>query len=219
MSSPEIGSPAQSARSRWLGRVPRDIVLIVIGAGLAFATEEWRDARQRTTRVDIAIAGIRNELALNRTLVAKARDRHRYLADTLGKLVALHRFPDVAIYSNGMWNPAIVTSTAWQAARETGALGEMPLATVLGIAPAYEAQERYRAATEALGAAILNDARHDGMEVVLRDRFAQFVPLDIDFANREGGLVKAYDKALEQLSEHPVTSRRPDSSRAAQGQR
>jgi hypothetical protein len=124
------------------------------------------------------------------------------MADTLGKLVALHRYPDVAAYSNGMWNPAIVTSTARLAARETGMLGDMPLPTVLSIAPAYEAQDRYRAATEALGAAIMNDVRHDGMDAVLRERFAQFVPLDIDFGNREANLLEVYDKALAQLDEH-----------------
>jgi hypothetical protein len=125
------------------------------------------------------------------------------MADTLGILVAHHAHPDVSIYSNGMWNPAIVTSTAWETARETGALEDIPLATVLAIAPAYEAQERYRVLTEALGSAIMSDVRRDGIDTVLRDRFAQFVPLDVDFANREGRLLAAYDKALSQFAEHP----------------
>ena len=45
----------------------------------------------------------------------------------------------------------------------------------------------------------MNDVRHDGMNVVLRDRFAQFIPLDFDFANRERSLLKVYGKALELL--------------------
>ena len=183
--------------------MPRDVVLIVVGALLAFVTEEWRDARHQRARVAIAVVSIRNELALNRSLVAKAMAHHRQMADTLTKLVASHRRPDVGIYSNGMWNPAILTSTAWEAARETGALGDMPLTTVLRIAPAYETQERYRAATEALGASIMNDIRHDGMERVLRDQFAQFVTLDVDFANRERRLLRAYDTALGSLAERP----------------
>lgn len=183
----------------WLGRVPRDVILVIAGAALAFALEAWRDAHTRQTRVDVAVTSIRNELTLNRALVAAAREHHRHLADTLGKLVALRLRPDVAIYSNGMFNPAMVTSTAWLAARETGALGDMPLAMVLGVAPVYEAQDRYRGATESLSAAIMNDVRHDGMEVVLRDRFAQFVPLDVDFANREARMLLAYDKALDNL--------------------
>jgi hypothetical protein len=191
--------PQRDSRSRWLARVPRDVVLVVAGALLAFATEEWRDARRQRARVDVAVTSIRNELLQNRTLVANARDHHRHVADTLAKLVTLHLHPDVAIYSNGMWNPAFITSTAWQAARETGALADMPLATVLKIAPVYEAQDRYRAATEALGAAIMNDVRHEGIDAVLRDQFSQFISLDIDFANRESRLLAAYDKALSQL--------------------
>jgi hypothetical protein len=186
-------------RARWRGQVPRDLALIVVGALLAFASEEVRDARHRRARIDAAVASIRDELTANQTLVARAREHHSFLVDTLGKLLARHRQPDVSIYSNGMFNPAMVTSIAWQAARETGVLGDMPLATVLSIAPVYEAQERYRTMTEAMSAGIMSDVRRDGMETVLRDRFAQFVPLDVDFANRESALLDRYSKALAQL--------------------
>jgi hypothetical protein len=195
--------PEPQRQQRWRAQVPRDVVLIVLGAVLAFAGEEWRDARHRRERVDVALESIRRELTLNRGLVAAAREHHRHMADTLGLLLARHARPDVAIYSNGMWNPAIVTSTAWDAARETGAFEDIPLTTVLAIAPAYEAQERYRVLTEALGSAIMSDVRRDGMYTVLRDRFAQFVPLDEDFANREGRLLAVYDKALSQFVKHP----------------
>ena len=188
-------------RPRWRRQIPRDVVLIVVGALLAFASEEVRDARHRRARIDAAVASIRDELVANRSLVAHSLERHRFLADTLGKLLAHHRQPDVTIYTNSMWNPAMVTSTAWQAARETGALGDMPLATVLSVAPAYEMQERYRILAEALNSAILNDARRDGMEKVLRDRFAQFIPLDVDFSHREAGLLDVYSKALAQLDQ------------------
>jgi hypothetical protein len=196
------GSGEPPRHRRWRGEVPRDVLLIVLGAVLAFAGEEWRDARHRRERAEVAIESIRRELTLNRDLVAAAREHHRHMADTLGVLVARHAYPEVAIYSNGMWNPAIVTSTAWEAARETGAFEDIPLATILAIAPAYEAQERYRVLTESLASAIMSDVRRDGMDAVLRERFAQFVPLDVDFANREGRLLAAYDRALSQFVEH-----------------
>jgi len=184
---------------RWRLRIPLELVLIVVGALLAFAGEEIRDARHRRARVDVAIASIRDELTANQTLVAKAQQHHRFLADTLGKLFARHQKPDSGIYLNGIFNPALVTSIAWQTARETGVLGDMPLAVVLSIAPVYEVQEQYRAMTEAMSAGIMNDVRRDGMDTVLRDRFAQFIPLDVDFANREFRLLKLYSKALNQL--------------------
>jgi len=98
--------------SRWLSQIPRDVVLIVVGALLALVSEEVRDARHRRSRVDATIISIRDELRQNASLVTQAREHHKFLADTLGKLVARHARPDVAIYSNGMFNPAIVTSTA-----------------------------------------------------------------------------------------------------------
>ena len=74
-------------------------------------------------------------------LVLRTQAHHRSLVDTLERLAAAHRVPDVAVYSDGMFNPAPVTSVAWQAARESGALANLPLAVVLGIAPIYETQE------------------------------------------------------------------------------
>lgn len=197
---PDLSSTIRPAR-RWRRQVPRDLVLIIVGALLAFASEELRDSRSRRSRVSAAMASIRDELAENQRLVRAAEAHHRFLSDTLAKLAAHHAQPDVAIYSNGMWNPAIVTSTAWQAARETGTLADMPMATVLQLAPAYEAQDRYRTLAEAMVTAIMGDVRRDGMDTVLRQRFAQFIPLDVDFANREARLLDVYAKALGQLSE------------------
>ncbi len=192
----EASAERLATRSR-LQQVPPDIVLVLLGAILAFGGEELRDSRHRRTQTAEALTSIREELQRNVALVTSAQSHHRLLVDTLGKLLEAHRVPDVAIYSNGMFNPAGVTSTAWQAARETGALANLPLPVILAVAPAYEAQERYRSLADAMGAAILADVRHDGMDHVLRDRFAQFIPLDLDFSNREGGLLEHYRRALD----------------------
>jgi hypothetical protein len=202
--SGDSDSPTTRAHSggRSSRQVLRDVLLIVLGAALALAGEEWRDVRHRHAQIATGLLSIRDELQANTALVTKARDRHAFLADTLGKLVAAHRLPGVEIYSNGMFNPAIVTSTAWQAARETGVLGDIPLTTVLTVAPAYEAQERYRALADAMGTVIMTDVRRDGMMKVMRDRFGQFVPLEIDFSHREGILLEKYQTAIAGLDRH-----------------
>lgn len=200
--APILADAANAERQplpRWLGQAPRDILLIVLGAALAFASEELRDWQHRRTHVAATLVSIRNELRANAALVATARTRHAGLVDTLGKLLAAHRLPGVELYSNGMFSPASVTNAAWQAARETGALNDVPLTTVLNIAPAYEAQERYRSLADAMSTAIMMDARRDGMTAVLRDRFGQFVTLDLDFSHREGVLLEHYQKALTAL--------------------
>lgn len=196
---PESPASRNQSPARWLGQVPRDVVLIVLGAALAFGGEEWRDNRHRRAHVEASLLSIRDEIRANAALVTQARDHHAFLADTLAKLVATHRLPGVEIYSNGMFNPALVSNTAWQSARETGALGDTPLATLLTVAPAYEAQERYRTLTEAMLTAIMTDIRRDGMTTVLRDRFDQFMPLDVDFSHRESALLEHYRKALAGL--------------------
>jgi hypothetical protein len=161
--------------------------------------DEWRDARQRAGRVTAALAGIAVELKENVTRVAQARTRHLTVVDTLGAFAGRRAMPPSRIYLYGMFTPAPVSGTAWQAARETGALGDMPLATVLALTPAYEAQERYRALAEAITVGIMGDVRRDGMDVVLRDRFTQFIPLATDFARREEKLLEHYRNALAVL--------------------
>jgi type II secretory pathway pseudopilin PulG len=187
-------------RPERLRHIGRDVVLIVLGAVLAYVGEEWRDARHKRDRVETALHSIRDELKANAALVSEARTKHLFMVDTLGKLVKSHKRPPVPVYSNGMWSPADVTDIAWQAARETGTLAELPLNTVLAVAPVYAAQDRYRAATDAVSASIMNDLRRSSVEDVTRDHFAQFIPLDIDFSNRERVLLSDYKAALAKLA-------------------
>lgn len=187
---------SSSGRRSRIRDVPRDVILVLLGAVLAFGGEALRDSRRRHTYAAAAVTSIRQELEINVAAVSRAQAHHRWLADTLGKLAAAHRVPDVSVYSNGMFNPAPVTSVAWETARQSGALSDLPLSWILAVAPAYEAQERYRSLGDAMGAAIMADVRHDGMDRVLRDRFEQFVPLDVDFANREGVLLEHFRRAI-----------------------
>jgi hypothetical protein len=175
----------------------RDVLLVVLGAALALGVDEWRDAREKAARVRTALAGLRDELRENARRVEVARRRHVWVADTLAVLATRGAAPAPSIYTNPMFNPALVTSTAWQAARETGALADMPLTTVLRLAPAYEAQERYRMLGEAIVVGVMGDVRREGMDGVLLDRFRQFIPLAVDFSNREQVLAREYERALQ----------------------
>jgi hypothetical protein len=59
--------------------------------------------------------------------------------------------------------------------------------------------------SDAMATAILMDVPRDGMTAVLRDRFGQFVPLDLDFSHREGVLLDRYQQALAALDEYSPT--------------
>ena len=215
MSNPEIVSdragaaprPAAStsARAQDEVRLPgaarfaalgRDVVLVVLGAMLALAADEWRETRQRRERVRVALAGIRDELRANAQRVDSARARHLRVVDTLQKLQASGALPPPQVWANGMWNPASVTSAAWDAARETGALADMPMETVLQLARVYHSQDDYSRLSDGLGVDIMNDVRQLGMEAVLRDRYVQFIPIAIDASNRERALLRRYGQVL-----------------------
>ena len=99
----------------------------------------------------------------------------------------------------GIFNPATISGVAWQAARESGVLSNMKYSTILLLAPTYEAQERYRALSDAVNQSLVNDVRRDGMDRVMRDRFAQFIDLATDFKNREGTLLERYRTTLKEL--------------------
>jgi hypothetical protein len=195
--SPDSAPPPAVHPRRPVPPLVRDVLLVVLGAALALGVDEWRDAREKAARARTALAGIRDELRENARRVAAARRRHVWVADTLGVLAARGATPAPSVYTNPMFNPALVTSTAWQAARETGALADLPLATVLRLAPAYEAQERYRTLGEAIVVGVMGDVRRDGMDGVLRERFRQFIPLAVDFSNREQVLGREYARALQ----------------------
>jgi hypothetical protein len=197
----DVGLPRGTGSSNRLGlRGPlRDILLVLLGGMVALAGDTWRDSRQRDKRVAGALESIRAELVANAENVGRARARHLRVVDTLRYYTARHAVPDSTVYLGGVFNPGNVTSTAWQSARETGVLADMDYRIVLAVAPAYETQERYRALGEAVNQSIIIDMRREGLTTVFRDRFAQFIPLASDFANRERTLADLYRATLAHL--------------------
>ena len=195
--------PGESASgARWRVRIPgalRDVVLVVLGALLALAADEWREGRERTRRAELALAAIRAELEANLTMVDSARAHHMRVRDTLRAYVGRRESPPPRVYLGGIIKPAPVTATAWDAARETGVLAELPYATVLRIAPVYETQARYRSITDGVLREVLNDVMRLGFEAVLRDRAAHWAAIDEDFSNRERVMAERYREALATL--------------------
>lgn len=193
-------------RLRRAPRILRDVILVVLGAVLALLTEEWRDRRTEHRRAAVAVESIRAELVENRNRVRRARAHHLEMADTLEHYVAAKTLPPERIYFGGVFNPAFPLSTAWQAARETGSLTTLPYDVVLRIAPVYELQTSYRALADALGQSTMTDLEREGALPVFRDRYANFIVLERDFANREMVLDRAYTDALARLDSLAGTS-------------
>jgi hypothetical protein len=179
--------------------IVRDVLLVALGVVLAVAAESWRDARAEQRRSAYAIAGIRTELEENRERVARARANHLAMADTLTHYLQRHELPPRRVYFGGVFNPAHTLSTAWQTARATGALDNVPYMLVLFLGGAYESQESYRSLGSALAQSTMAEMQRRGVLPVYRDGFANFIPIEQDFATREGVLGGVYDAALHAL--------------------
>jgi hypothetical protein len=193
----EPSNEIRPARLRW--RLPagmRDVFLVILGALLALAAEEWRTGRVERRRAAVALATIRAELVENRRRAETAHVYHRQIADTLSAYRDRNELPPPRVYLSGVIKPALPLSTAWEMARETGALADLPYPLVLRIAPVYESEARYRALADGLAQALMVDVQHRGIEPVFRDGFANFIPVERDFANREGSLVEDYDAVI-----------------------
>ena len=67
---------------------------------------------------------------------------------------------------------------------------------LLALAPVYENQEAYRTLGTALARATMTDMQRRGVLPVYRDGFANFIPLERDFANREAVPARGYRRAL-----------------------
>jgi hypothetical protein len=174
-------------------------LLLLIGAVLALGADQWRETRAEERRTALAVASIRAELAENLARVESARAHHLMMADTLSGYERRRELPPERVYFGGVFRPALVLSTAWQTARETGALSQLPYALVLRLAPVYESQEKYRALGEALGQGTMLEAQRRGAMAVFRDSFANFIVVERDFSNREAVLARSYRQALATL--------------------
>lgn len=209
MSIPQAGvSPTKSPARHSLRPLVRDVLLLLVGAVVALGADQWRESRAEARRTALAVASIRAELRENLDRVEVARAHHLVMADTLAAYERRRAFPPESVYFGGVFRPALLLSTAWQIARETGALSQLPYALVLRLAPVYESQEKYRALGEALGQGVMLEAQRRGALPVFRDGFAHFILLDKDFSNREAVLARSYRRALATLDSVGADSRR-----------
>ena len=183
-------------------------MLLLVGAILALGADQWRESRAGRRRTAVAVASIRAELTENLARVEGARAHHLEMADTLGGYARRRELPPERVYFGGVLRPAPVLSTAWQTARETGALSELPYSLLLHLAPVYESQDRYRGLGESLAHGAMLEVQRRGAIAVFREGFANFIQVEQDFANREAVLARRYRQAIAALDSAGVDATR-----------
>ena len=191
-----VAAPTAPSRRWRIPAVGRDVVLVVLGATLATAAEEWRDARATKHRTEVALASVRAEIATNLERVEHAQRHHRAVVDTLTAYQQRHAVPSDSLLFSGIFNPAHVLATAWQTARDTRVLGELPYQVALRLGTLYEQQDAYVHASDALDQSLLAHMQNEGVKAAFLDRWANMIFLNLDFAGRAEGLGGRYKRTL-----------------------
>lgn len=184
----------------WLPRVAVESMLIVLSILLALAVDQWRESRSRAERAELALAAIQAEMRENRRLVEKALDYHVTLADTLSVLAERGvNKPPPGAYPQGLAAPGRVIRTAWETARSTGTIVDLPYPVVLRLSRVYGRQAEYEELSRALLHTAYTQVASEGVEAFLRG-YANWIGVAQDFAGRERILLEAYDAALRATS-------------------
>ena len=191
--------PPRPPAPRWKRRrvdVLMQASLVIFGALLAFGFGQWKDQRNEDARARVALDSIRAEVRANRDEVERARGYHEALAARFEQLQQRGAAqPAWADFPQGLLSPARVVSTAWQSAMTTGAAARWSYEELLALSSIYEAQASYARLSDALLASTYQDLMRGGPDKLL-DNYANFAPVQRDFAGREAELVAAYDRVL-----------------------
>lgn len=169
---------------------------VVLGVTLALLVNDWQSARTDAARAAQVRASLMDELRANRALVVDSRDYHRGLLDSLGAFSARGATAvSPLLFSRGFVHPATTTSTAWDAAASTGALGLLDYDDVLALSRVYAAQESYRTSHRTTGQ-IIYQALYDVGTAGVAGAPRKLVPLIAASMYLEDHLVTELDSAL-----------------------
>jgi hypothetical protein len=178
-----------------------ELILIVVAVLLALSLDQWRADRESRQRAETARQAIADELWSNREAVRAALDYHGT------KLSALYRYahpdsagrsPDARFFDRGFVSPAQLLSTAWETARETGALESLDYDQLLGISKVYAQQRRYEQQTLSVSDIIYRELFEHGPQGIV-SRPLNHATLRGTFAWRERALLEVYKTVLPEL--------------------
>jgi hypothetical protein len=130
--------------SEWLPRALVESVLIVVSILLALGLDEWQEDQEIQELIDRSITNFVNEVTQNRSRIDDVSAYHQGVQQILkqrssnGGLASLD-------FRNIMeaLQPVVLTSSAWQTAVATGALGRMDFELVSALTLTYNTQLRF----------------------------------------------------------------------------
>ena len=129
----------------WLPRTIVESALIVISILLALALDEWQEDLEIQELIDRSIANFQNELTQNKSRIEDIGVYHRGVLQVLQRRTFARDSESLEEFRNVMeaLQPIVLTSSAWETAVATGALGRMDYELVSALTLTYNTQLRF----------------------------------------------------------------------------
>ncbi len=129
----------------WLPRTIVESALIVISILLALALDEWQEDLEIQELIDRSIVNFQNELTQNKSRIEDIGVYHRGVLQVLQRRTFARDSESLEEFRNIMeaLQPIVLTSSAWETAVATGALGRMEYELVSALTLTYNTQLRF----------------------------------------------------------------------------
>lgn len=188
-----------------------DSLLLVFGVVLGFLVNDWAQGRAQRARTTQALTAIRREIVVNRAAIEEARVHHAGVRDTLAAYAVRHAPVPDRVTGGGMFSPARPVTAAWESARATGVLGDLPYDLVLTLSDVYASQQLYETLNTGIAQSVYADLLRRGRAVVFHEQAANFGMIASEWAQRERNLVVQCDSAIARIDraqgQHPARPR------------
>ena len=129
----------------WLPRTIVESALIVISILLALTLDEWQEDLEIQELIDRSIVNFQNELTQNKSRIEDIGVYHRGVLQVLQRRTFVSDSESLEEFRNIMeaLQPIVLTSSAWETAVATGALGRMEYELVSALTLTYNTQLRF----------------------------------------------------------------------------
>jgi hypothetical protein len=144
--SADNGRGAATPRGSFPRRLPELLIeatFVFLAVLLALVAEEWRERQDESRLAERATAGIVDELRANRERVLADAEFNREQMENLRAFVRARESGEEPEELSVNYKAALVSSSAWEAARMSQAVLVMDLEVVRDLAQVYELQELF----------------------------------------------------------------------------
>lgn len=142
-----------------------EFAVIIVGALLALALDDWRDNREREARDRVVLEQLAAELSANRSALETESAYHREILDPIRTArLTMQNSGNFALPED--WEgirPILLTRSAFDLAVMTGVLARVPADTALSLARTYEEAERAQERRGNVSLATLQTSFTDGV--------------------------------------------------------